>query len=104
MSESVDWDSLSNSEIARSVWALATVGVEPQSMLGDSFSSRVNLNDKELSHLIWGLSKWASKNTENQHFLHFTDLIQRIDDDRALSLSNDDMIAILRACASVYNQ
>jgi len=98
------WDSLSNAKLARAMWSLASVGVKPDSILASHLISRENFTNKELCNVLWALSKWSSRTDTTSFGTAFEDLINKIDDNRTVGLSNDDLTALLRAIALVHSQ
>ncbi len=86
--------------VAQYAWSLATMGIQPSAWppnMDTLFDSRTA--NKELCNTLWALSKWDSPQSES---LFSTLSAKLIDTERASQFTDDELVALLRAMASVH--
>jgi hypothetical protein len=100
----LDLASLTGQQLARLLWASATVSVKP--IIPASFAHEFlvhALSEKDLCNALWGLSKFASS-SEPEILTLFSRMIDALDDARLEKFSNEDLVAILRSASNVYSR
>ena len=98
----VDIQSQSPEYVSKLFWSCATLSVRPfvPSGLAKSLLKR-DLSDKDYCTIIWGLSKFVPPDDSDAKEV-FLELVDALTEERCKSLSNDDIVNLLRSISLVY--
>ena len=98
----VDISSLPSHDVSRFLWASATVKTKPllPATLGEATIAK-SISNQDLCNSIWALSKFASPN-DPEILESFSRLVAYLDDTKLTTLSNEDLVSVLRSISNVY--
>lgn len=103
MVQGIPWERLADDQLAISLWSLATVGSVPASLEKIDLVGRQFSGNKSFSNVVWSLARFS-----DSHGVSVKDqarsLVLKMDSKRILSLSNDEIVSVLRALATIHSQ
>jgi hypothetical protein len=103
MLDSIPWTRLNDDQCATALWALATVGAGPVSLVKLQLMNREFLSNKSFSNVVWSLARFAEAG-DSSLVDNANSLLSKMNTQTAESLSNDELVSILRALATIHSQ
>ena len=101
--EYVPWSRLNDDQVARSLWSIATAGAQPKRLGTLNLEARKFDSNKSFANVIWSLARFAENQCDKNSKIAES-LVANADDDRAKSFTNDELVSVLRALATIQNQ
>jgi len=100
----IPWKRLTDDQVARSLWSIATVGAFPRSLAEANLSDRVFSANKSFANVVWSLARFSELRNVGNIASTSEALVSHIDADRAKGFSDDELVSILRALATIQCQ
>jgi hypothetical protein len=103
MVQGIPWKRLTDDQLAIALWSLASVGSVPASLEKIDLVGRQFSGNKSFSNVVWSLARFSDSygvSVKDQA----RSLVLKMDSKRSLSLSNDEIVSVLRALATIHSQ
>lgn len=104
VTESIPWKRLSDDQVARCLWSIATVGAFPKSLEETNLSDRQFAANKSFANVVWSLARLSELRKVGSCAFTSEALLTHIDAGRARTFSDDELVCILRALATIQCQ
>lgn len=99
----IPWERLSDDQVAKSLWSIASVRAHPKGLKKIQFEKREFTSNKSFANVIWSLARFTESSVPDLNSVA-KHVVVKMNQQRANGLSDDELISILRAYATIQSE